>query len=80
MIVVEIKLPVKDMIGGSDAKRITEYRRSTMRSGPQLYNLWAERNRLVVPVLRPVIESNLYSHPPSCGVVWSAGFVLVTDY
>jgi hypothetical protein len=38
-----------------------------MRGGPQLYNLWTEKDRLVVPVLCPVIESNLFSHPPSCG-------------
>jgi hypothetical protein len=64
---VRIELPVEEVIGGSDAKRITEDRRSTMRGGPQLYNLWTEKDRLVVPVLCPVIESNLFSHPPSCG-------------
>jgi hypothetical protein len=67
MIVVGIELPVEEVIG-SDAKRVAEDRRSTMRGGPQLYNLWTEKDRLVVPVLCPVIESNLYSHPPSCGV------------
>ena len=68
MIVVGIELPVEEVIDGSNAKRVTEDRRSTMRGGPQLYNLWTEKDRLVVPVLCPVIESNLYSHPPSCGV------------
>ena len=68
MIVVGIELPVEQVIGGSDAKRVAEDRRSTMRGGAQLYNLWTEKDRLVVPVLCPVIESNLYSHSPSCGV------------
>jgi hypothetical protein len=27
--------------------------------------LWTEQNRLIVPVLCPVFQSNLYSHPPS---------------
>src|SRR5271170_4667299 len=67
MIVMGIELPVEDVIGGSDAKRVAEDRRSTMRGRPQLYDLWTEIDRLVVPVLCPVIESNLYSHPPSCG-------------
>lgn len=68
MIVVGIELPVEQVMGGSDSKRVAEDRRSTMRGWTQLYNLWTEKNRLVVPVLCPVIESNLYSHPPSCGV------------
>jgi hypothetical protein len=55
------------MIYGDDAKRVAEDRRSTMRGRSQPYNLWTERNRLVVPVLCPVIQSNLYAHPPSCG-------------
>ena len=68
MIVVGIELPVEDVILGSDVKRVAEDRRSAMRGWSQLYYLWTEKNRLVVPVLCPVIESNLYSHPPSCGV------------
>jgi len=68
MIVVGIELPVEQVMGGSDAKRVTEYRRSAMWGWTQLYNLWTEKDRLVVPVLCPVIESNPYSHPPSCGV------------
>ncbi len=67
MIVVGVELPVEEVIRGSDAKRVAEDRSSTMRGGPQLYNLRTENDRLVVPVLCPVIESNLYSHPPSCG-------------
>ena len=67
MIVVGIELPVEEVIGGSDAERIAQDRRSTMRCGPQLDNLWTEKDRFVVPVLCPVIESNLFSHPPSCG-------------
>jgi len=59
MIVVGIELPVEEVIGGSDAKRVAEDRRSAMRGRPQLYNLWTEKYRLVVPVLCPVIESNL---------------------
>ena len=68
MIVVGIELPVEQVMGGSDAKRVAEDRRSAMWGWTQLYNLWTEKDRLVVPVLCPVIESNLYSHPPSCGV------------
>jgi len=68
MIVVRIELPVEQVMGGSDAKRVAEDRRSAMWGWTQLYNLWTEKDRLVVPVLCPVIESNLYSHPPSCGV------------
>jgi hypothetical protein len=68
VILVGIELPVKEVVDGGDAKRVAKDRRSTMRRGPQLYDLWTEKDRLVVPVLRPVIESNLYSHPPSLGV------------
>ena len=67
MIVVDVELPVEEMLGGSDVKRVAEDRRSTMRGGTQPYNLRTERDRLVVPVLCPVIQSNLYAHPPSCG-------------
>ena len=66
MIVVGIELPVEQVIGGSDVKRVAEDRRSAMWGWTQLYNLWTEKDRLVVPVLCPVIESNSYSHPPSC--------------
>ena len=68
MIVVGIELPVEQMMGRSHGKRVAEDRRSTMRGWTQLYNLWTEKDRLVVPVMCPVIESNPYSHPPSCGV------------
>ena len=68
MIVVRIELPVEQVMGGSDAKRVAEDRRSAMWRWTQLYNLWTEKDRLVVPVVCPVIESNPYSHPPSCGV------------
>src|ERR1035438_6525833 len=64
---VRIQLPIQDAIRRRDIKRVAEDRRSAMRGGTQLYNLWTERDRLVVPVLCPVIQSNLYTHPPSCG-------------
>ena len=64
---VRIKLPVEQVLGRSDFKRIAEDRCSTMRGGTQPYNLWTDGDRLVVTVLCPVIESNLYAHPPSCG-------------
>ena len=67
MIVVEVELPVEKVPGGSDTKRVSEDRCSTMRGGTQPYNLWTDGDRLVVTVLCPVIESNLYAHPPSCG-------------
>src|ERR1700676_2590878 len=67
MIVVEVELPVEKVPGGSDTKRVSEDRCSTMRGGRQPYNLWTDGDRLVVTVLCPVIESNLYAHPPSCG-------------
>src|SRR5579862_1563662 len=55
------------MFGGNDIKRIAENRRPAMGSRSQPYNLRTERDRLVVPVLCPVIQSNLYAHPSSCG-------------
>ena len=67
MIVVEVELPVEKVPGGSDTKRVSEDRCSTVRSRTQPYNLWTDGDRLVVTVLRPVIESNLYDHPPSFG-------------
>ena len=67
MIVVGIELPVEEVTGGSDAKRVAEDRSSAMWGGPQLYNLRTEKDRLVVSILCTVIESNLYSHPPSYG-------------
>lgn len=67
MIVVGIELPVEQVMGGSDAKRVAEDRRSAMWGWTQLYNLRTEKDRLVVPVLCPVIESNPHSDPPSCG-------------
>src|ERR1700674_4438688 len=67
MIVVEVELPVEKVPGGSDTKRVSKDRCSTMRSGTQPYNLWTDGDRLVVTVLCPGIESNLYTHPPSCG-------------
>ena len=67
VIVVSVKLPVEKVLRGSDLQRVAENRRSAMRGRTQLYNLRTERNRLVIPVLCPVIQSNLYSHPPSCG-------------
>src|ERR1700690_4115564 len=67
MIVVEVELPIKKVPGGSDIKRVTQDRCSTMRSRTQPYHLWTDGDRLVVTVLRPVIESNLCDHSPSCG-------------
>src|ERR1700677_486000 len=67
MIVVEVELPVEKVPGGSNAKRVAEDRRSTMRCWTQPYNLWTDGDRLVITVLCPVIESNLYAHPPSFG-------------
>jgi hypothetical protein len=32
-----------------------------MRGRTQLYDLWPQRNGLIVPVLCPVIQSNLYA-------------------
>lgn len=62
MIVVEVELPIEKVPGGSDAKRVSENWCSTMRGGTQAYNLWTDGDRLVVTVLCPVIESNLYAH------------------
>src|ERR1022692_3219198 len=42
MIVVGVELPVENVPGGSDAKRVAEDRRSTMRGGTQPYNLWTD--------------------------------------
>lgn len=67
MIVVEVELPVEKVPGGSDTKRVSEDRCSTMRGGTQPYNLRTDGDLLVVTVLRPVMESNLYAHAPSCG-------------
>jgi len=67
MIVVGVELPVEKVPGRSDAKRVADDRRSAMRRGTQAYNLWTDRDRPVVTVPGPVIESNLYAHPPSCG-------------
>ena len=67
MVVVEVELPVEKVPGGSDTKRVSEDRCSTVRSRTQPDNLWTDGDRLVVTVLRPMIESNLYDHPPSCG-------------
>ncbi len=66
MIVVGVELPGEDMLGGSNVKRVAEDWRSRMRRRPQPNNLWTERDRPVVPVLRPVIQSDLYGHPSSC--------------
>ena len=42
MIVVGVELPVEKVPGRSDAKRVAEDRRSTMRRGTQPYNLWTD--------------------------------------
>jgi hypothetical protein len=63
---VGIKLPVDEVLLGSDAKRIVENRGSRMKCGAQLDDLWPEGYRLVVPIGSPVMQRNLYSHPPSC--------------
>jgi len=39
MIVVGVELSVEKVPGGSDAKRVAEDRRSTVRGGTQPYNL-----------------------------------------
>ena len=64
MIIVRVELPVEKVPGGSNAKRVAEYRCSTMGSRTQPYDLWTDCDRFVVPVLCPVIESNLNAHPP----------------
>ena len=67
MIVVEVKLPLEEMLDGSHVKRVADDRRPAMRGRSQPYNLRTERDHLVVPVLGPVIQSYLYAHPSSCG-------------
>jgi hypothetical protein len=42
MIVVEVELPVQKVPGRSDAERIAQDRRSTMRGWAQPYNLWTD--------------------------------------
>jgi len=63
---MRVQLPVENVFGGSDVKRVAEDGRSTVQCRTQLYDLWTERNSLIVPVVGPVIQRNLYSHPPSC--------------
>jgi hypothetical protein len=60
---VRVELPVEEVFGRCYVKRIAEDRRSTMRCGTQLYNLWTEQDRPVVQVLCPVIQSNPNAHP-----------------
>src|ERR1700735_2191962 len=63
-----IELPVEYAIGGRNFQVIAENRRTAMRRGTQLNDLRAERDRLLVPVLRPVMQSDLFRHSvPSMG-------------
>jgi hypothetical protein len=66
-IIVGVQLPVEDVIGGSDFKRVAEDWRAAMERGTQLDHLWTEGYRPFVSVACPVMQRNLYSHLPPCG-------------
>jgi len=66
-IIVGIQLPVQDVFGRSDIKGVAEDGRAAVQRGAQLDNLWTKGYRFFIPVASPVIQRNLYSHPPSCG-------------
>jgi hypothetical protein len=62
MIAQRVELPVQDVIGRGYIKRIAQDFGSGMGCRAQLYDLGAERNGLVVPVLSSVMQPNLYPH------------------
>jgi hypothetical protein len=80
MIVVEVELPVEKVLSGRDIKRVAEDRCSTMRGRTQPDYMGTDRDRLVVTVLCPVIESNLYDHPPSWATPGVSRFVFGVRY
>ena len=59
MVVMGIKLPVDQVLRGSNPKGVAENRRSAMRRRAQLDDLRAQGDGLAVSVLRPVIQGNL---------------------
>ncbi len=63
-IIVRVQLPVQNVFGGGYVKRVAEDWRSTMQCGTQLDHLGTEGYRFFVPVECPVIQRNLYAHPP----------------
>ena len=64
---MRIHLPVQQMFGWSDIKRVVEDGDSTMGCGAQLNHLRSEEYLLLVPIVGAMIECNLNSHPPSSG-------------
>ncbi len=57
-----ILLPVQEMFSGQDAKRITEDGGAAMRGGPQADDVGRVRDRAVILVMCPVVESYVYRH------------------
>ena len=66
VVVVDVVLPVDEVLSRLDRQRVAQYLRPAMRRGSEPHDLWAERYRSFVLVFRAVIQCDLYAHSSSC--------------